>query len=246
VQGVRVNLTKKPGLTNLAEFTIETRDSPPVSQRPYCTPTHFRESIDTEIDWLVEKGYIRRSVSAWASPIVCVQKPDGSARLCVDYKKLNSVTQPQPFYMPRVEEVLESVGRARVISKMDLAKGYYQVKVRDCDVGKTAFVCHRGHFEFTRMPFRVMNTPAIFQELMQQVFRDDAGFCTSYMDDLVVFSGSWEDHIAHIRTVLGNPGDGSWEPQTRANVDGVARPWSFWAIRWVMIGCLCLHTGQRH
>jgi len=150
-------LTKEPGLTNLVEFGIESGDSEPISQRPYNTPTKFRESIDKELDWLEGKGYIRRSKSAWASPIVCVRKPDGSARLCVDYGKLNAVTQPQPFYMPRVEEVLESVGKARFISKMDLAKGYYQVKVKECDIGKTAFVCHRGRFEFTRMPFGVMN-----------------------------------------------------------------------------------------
>jgi len=115
-------LTKESGLTDLVEFGIETGDSVPVSQRPYNIPIHFSESIDTEIDWLIGKGYIRKSASAWASPIVCVRKPDGSARLCVDYKKLNAATQPQPFYMPRVEEVLESVGKARFISKMDLAK----------------------------------------------------------------------------------------------------------------------------
>jgi len=76
-------LTKDPGITNLVEFGIETGDSAPISQRLYNTPIHFRESINTELDWLTEKGYIRRSTSAWASPIVCVRKPDGSARLCV-------------------------------------------------------------------------------------------------------------------------------------------------------------------
>jgi len=137
----------------------------------FRTPIHFRESIDVELDWLLGKGYIRKSTSAWASPIVCVRKPDGSARLCVDYKRINAVTTPQPFYMPQVEEVLESVGKARFISKMDLAKGYYQIRVKENDIGKTAFVCHRGRYEFTRMPFGVMNAPAIFQELMQDLFR---------------------------------------------------------------------------
>jgi len=147
-ENLKTTLTKEPGLTNLVEFSIDTGDSEPIAQRPYNTPMHFRESIDTEIDWLLEKGYIRKSTSAWAS----VRKPDGSAWLCVDYKRVNAVTTPQPFYMPRVEEVLESVGKARFISKMDLAKGYYQIRVKEQDIAKTAFVCHRGRFEFSRMP----------------------------------------------------------------------------------------------
>jgi len=69
------------------------------------------------------------------------------------------------------------------------------VKVKDCDIGKTAFVCHRGRFEFTRMPFGVMNAPAVFQELMQEVLKEDVGFCTPYMDDVVVYSESWTEHI---------------------------------------------------
>jgi len=195
-------LTKEPGMTDLVQFSIDTGDSAPISQRPYNTPNHFRDSVDAELDWLLDKGYIRRSISAWASPIVCVSKPDESARLCVNYKRINAVTTPQSFYMPHVEEVLESVGKARFISKMDLAKGYYQIRVREDDIGKTAFVCHRGRYEFTRMPFGVMNAPAIFQELMQDILRDDAGYCTPYMDDIIVFSESWEQHTQHIRQVL--------------------------------------------
>jgi len=88
--------------------------------------------------------------------------------------------------MLRVEEVLESVGWARFISKMDLAKGYYQFRVKPEDVGKTAFVCHRGCFEFSRMPFGVINAPAVFQEIMQQVLEGDIDHCTPYMDDVIV------------------------------------------------------------
>jgi len=195
-------LTKEPGLTDLAVFRIDTGESKPIYQRPYNTPAHFRDSINKEIDWLLEKDFIRPSESPWASPIVAVRKPDGTARLCVDFKRVNAITTNQPFYMPHVEEVLEGVGNSKYISKLDLSKGYYQVKMCEEDVSKTAFVCHRGRFEFTRMPFGVKNAPACFQELMQGLFASDS-FCSPYMDDLVIFSDSWEDHVRHIQEVLG-------------------------------------------
>jgi len=111
------------GLTEITMFHIDTGEHAPTHQRPYNTPAHFRQSIDRELDWLLEKGFIRPSSSPWASPNVAVKKPDGSARLCVDFKKVNAITRDQPFYMPRVEEVLEGVGQAKWISKLDLTKG---------------------------------------------------------------------------------------------------------------------------
>ena len=126
-------MTKEPGLTPLAEFEIDTGQFNPIAQRPYNTPLALRESVDNEVDWLLEKNYIRRSESPLASPMVTVRKPDGSARLCVDFKLINKVTTSLPFYMPRVEEVLEAVGRSRVISKIDgpvqrLLPGAYEIK----------------------------------------------------------------------------------------------------------------------
>ena len=149
-----------------------------------------------------ESGYIRESNSNWASPIVTVRKPDGTARLCIDFKAINAITTPLPFYMPWVEEVLERVGKSRVISKIDLSKGYYQVPMHLDDVEKTAFVCHQGKYEFLRMPFGVRNAPAVFQELMTKLFRDYKSFCSPYLDDLIVYSSSWEDHVEQVRKVL--------------------------------------------
>ena len=195
-------LTKEPGLTHLSEFTMNTGDHPPIFQRAYSTPTFLVDSVDKELQWLLSKNYIRPSKSPWASPMVTVRKPDGSARLCVDFKAINNINQPIPFYMPRVEEVLESVGKACIISKLDLTKGYYQVQMSPLDIPKTAFTCHKGRFEFLRMPFGVKNAPAVFQELMQGLFSEDASFCSPYMDDLIIFSGCWEDHVKHVRQVL--------------------------------------------
>ena len=101
-----------------------------------------------------------------------------------------------------VEELIEATGNATIISKLDMAKGYYQVKVREEEIHKTAFVCHRGKFVFTRMPFGVKNAPAIFHTLMEEVLQDLGGFVRAYMDDLIIFSKSRQEHQNHIKRVL--------------------------------------------
>ena len=165
-------MTSEPGLTTLVDFAIETGDSQPIFQRPYNTPAAFKSSMDTEIDWLLEKGYVQPSTSPWSSPMVAVRKPDGTARLCVNFKRINAITRQKPFFMPQVEEVLEGVRKAVYISKLDLTKGYYQIKMRDSDIPKTAFICHRRKFEFLRMPFGVKNAPAVFQALMRALLNN--------------------------------------------------------------------------
>ena len=169
-------LTKEPGLTDLATFDIDMGEADPIQQRPYSTPVALKAKVDDELTWLLQKGYIAPSSSPWASPMVTVHKADGSARLCVDIRKINSLTRPMPFFMPRVEEVVEGIGKAKYISKLDLAKGFYQVPLTKTAMEKTAFTCHKGNFHFTRMPFGVKNAPACFQILMQRVLGDVTDF----------------------------------------------------------------------
>ena len=223
VEEFQTSLTKEPVLTPLAEFGIDTGSHDPIAQRPYNTPLSLRDLVDKEIDWLLSKGYIRESESHWASPMVTVRKPDGSARICTDFKQINAITTPLPFYMPRVEEVLEQVGKSTVISKLDLSKGYYQVPMVIADIQKTAFICHRGKYEFVRMPFGVRNAPAVFQALMTRLFGECWDFCSPYMDDLVIYSRTWEEHRKHVKEVLSrlkgagltaNPAKCVWGGQT--------------------------------
>ena len=194
-------LTKEPGLTNLATFNIDTGEADPIQQRLYSTPVALKDSVNKELAWLLDKGYIVPSSSPWSSPMVTVRKADGSARICVDFRKVNSLTRQIPFFMPRVEEVIEGIGKARFISKLDLSKGFYQVQLTDAAMEKTAFTCHKGAFHFTRMPFGVKNAPACFQALMQQVLVELGEFATAYMD-VVIFSPTWEDHVVHVGRVL--------------------------------------------
>ena len=195
-------LTKQTGCTDRVEFDIDTGTHDPIFQRAYNMPIAFKAHINKEIDGLLEHGYIWPSSSPWASPMVAVKRPDGTARLCVDYRKLNSLTRQTPFYMPRIDEVLEEVGQASFISKLDLTKGYYQIPVKEEDIPKTCFVCHRGRYEFTRMTFSVKNAPAIFQQLMQSVLRDTLTYATAYMDDMIIYSRSWDEHVRQIRNVM--------------------------------------------
>ena len=186
----------------MATFDIDTGEAEPVQQRPYSTPVALKESVNKELDWLLKKGYIVPSSSPWSSPMVTVRKPDGSTRICVDFRRVNSLTRQRPFFMPRVEEVIEGVGKARFISKLDLSKGFYQVRLTDEAMPKTAFTCHKGAFHFTRMPFGVKNAPACFQSMMQLILADLGDFATAYMDDVVIFSSTWEDHVVHVGKVL--------------------------------------------
>ena len=120
----------------------------------------------------------------------------------VDFKCINEVTKPLPFYMPQVEEVLEAVGRSNIIRKLDLSKGYYQVPMASKDIMKTAFCCHRGKYEFIWMPFGVKNTPAVFQTLMSKVLGGCSEFFCPCMIDIIIFSSSWELHKVHVWKVL--------------------------------------------
>ena len=196
-------LREEPGITDRIAFRINTGDAKPIQQRPYMTANSLKQGVEEEIQWLLTRGFIEESTAEWSSPIVTVKKPNGKIRICVDFRRVNAVTTPVPFYMPRIEEVIEATGQAGVISKMDLSKGYYQVMVCPEDRDKTTFVCHKGKYRFTRMPFGVCNAPAVFQTLMDGVVKGMEKFCRVYMDDLVIFSRDWTEHMTHIRQVLG-------------------------------------------
>lgn len=142
------------------------------------------------------------STSPWTSPIVPVRKKDGSLRLCIDYRKLNDMTTEDRYPMPRVEELLEKLGKAKYISTLDLTKGYYQVSMAPSDRKKTAFMAPMGKFEFTRMPFGLKGAPATFQRLMDVILGPYTAFARAYLDDIVIFSESWEEHLTHLDTIF--------------------------------------------
>ena len=151
---------------------------------------------------MLELGAIQPSSSPWASPVVLVEKKDGNVHFCVDYCKVNQVAKVDAYPMPRAEDVLEEMGPAKYISTLDLARGYWQVPMAEDSKEKTAFTTPFGLCMFNVMPFGLHTAPATFQRLMNQVLKECQGFSQSYIDDLVVYSKSREEHLQHLRKVF--------------------------------------------
>ncbi|MGH0176852.1 UNVERIFIED_CONTAM: hypothetical protein FKN15_073716 [Acipenser sinensis] len=193
------------GCTNVITHEIPLVDSVPVRQRHRRIPPSQYEAVKAHIKQLLESQVIRESSSPYASPIVLVQKKDGSLRMCVDYRQLNARTRKDAYPLPRIEESLDALSGARWFSTLDLASGYNQVPVAEPDRHKTAFCTPFGLFEFNRMPFGLCNAPATFQRLMERLFGDQS--CQSlllYLDDVVVFSSTVEQHLGRLEMVLSH------------------------------------------
>ena len=186
------------------EFAIELeRGTAPISKAPYrMAPAELAE-LKKQLEELLEKGYIRPSVSPWGSPVLFVKKKDGSMRLCIDYRQLNKVTIKNRYPLPRIDDLLDQLVGASVFSKIDLRSGYHQLRVRAEDVSKTAFRTRYGHYEFLVMPFGLTNAPAVFMDYMNRIFRPYLDkFVVVFIDDILIYSKSHEEHKEHLEIVL--------------------------------------------
>lgn len=191
------------GCTTLVEHKIHLTDDVPVRQRYRRLPPSQYEQVKTHIQQLLEAGIVRSSSSPYSSPIVVVQKKGGDMRLCVDYRLLNAKTRKDAYPLPRIEESLDALTGAKWFSTLDLASGYNQVPVAEVDKDKTAFCTPFGLFEFNRMPFGLCNAPSTFQRLMERIFRDQSlQSLLLYLDDIIIFSTSFEEHLTRLELVL--------------------------------------------
>ena len=195
------------GETDLLEFQIDTGDVAPKRQPARRMPFAVRQEVARQLKKMQATGVIQPSSSPWASPVVLVKKKDGSHRFCVDYRELNTVTKADTFPLPRIDDLLDQLGKSKYFSTLDLASGYWQIRVHPDSQEKTAFVTPQGLYEFRVMPFGLTNAPAAFQRLMQRVLMglnpaDGPDFVTVYIDDVLVFSRTLEDHLVHLRRVI--------------------------------------------
>ena len=186
------------------EFGIElVPGTRPVSMAPYRMSASELSELKKQLEELLEKNFIRPSVSPWGAPVLLVKKKDGSMRLCVDYRQLNKVTIKNKYPLPRIDDLMDQLIGASVFSKIDLRSGYHQIKVKDEDVQKTAFRTRYGHYEYSVMPFGVTNAPGVFMEYMNRIFHEYLDrFVVVFIDDILVYSKSVADHAEHLRIVL--------------------------------------------
>jgi hypothetical protein len=186
------------------EFVIELQPgTTPISRQPYkMTPKELAE-LKVQLNVLVDKGYIRLSSSLWGCPALFVKKKDQSLRICVYYRPLNSVTIKNKYPLLRIDILFDQLAGTRVFSKVDLRSGYHQIKIHLKDVPKTVFSIRYGLYEYLVMSFGLTNDPAHFMYLMNSMFMPELDkFVVVFIDDILIYSKSEEEHAQHLRVIL--------------------------------------------
>ena len=186
--------TDVPGSTDLAEHRIELSSSDPVRLRPYPLPYNMRVVVEKEVQDMLKLGVIEPTSSPYSSPLHLVRKKDGSFRPVVDFRRLNRVTVFDAEPMPNIDEIYSKLASARVFSKLDFTKGYWQIPMRAEDKVKTAFTSTAGSFQFIRMPFGLVNSGATYNRMMRRLL-DGQAQVDSFVDDVLVHTANWEEHL---------------------------------------------------
>jgi hypothetical protein len=196
-------LPRMPPNRNI-EFAIELHPgTAPISKRPYRMPPAELAELKKQLQELLNKGFIRASTSPWGCPVLFVKKKAKSLRLCVDYRPLNAITIKNKYPLPHIDVLFDQLVEAKVFSKIDLRSGYHQIKIRASDIAKTAFSTIYGLYEYLVMSFGLTNAPTYFMYLMNSVFMSELDkFVVVFIDDILVYSKSEDEHIKHLHTIL--------------------------------------------
>ena len=186
-----------PSKTNLIEHDVDVGDSAPIKQHPYRVSPMKKELLDKEVQYMLKNDIIEESQSNWSSPCILVPKHDGGFRFCTDFRKVNDKTKSDSFPIPRIADCIDQIGNAKFVSTFDMLKGYWQVPLTQRAREVSAFVTPSGLYQYKVMPFGMKNAPATFQRMVNKLVRDIDG-CEGYIDDVVIFSDNWSDHIRQI------------------------------------------------
>lgn len=202
-----VNRALSAGDTDIGEaqvtpHRIELHNHTPIWQKHRHFAKPIEDQINNQCQELLSNDIIEYSNSNWSSPCVPVKKPDGSLRLCIDYRKINKVTKTERFPMPSINNCLYQANDVKFFTKIDLVKGYYQVKLDDESKPLTAFSTSTGHYQFKRLSFGLKNSGIAFQKMMQQILSPLKSNIIIYIDDILIMSRKFEDHIQMVRKVL--------------------------------------------
>ena len=193
--------TDVPRITTLGEHSITLTTDEPVRTKMYSLPFAMKQVFDKELDTMLRMNIIEPSTANYTSGVVLVKKPDGSTRVCIDYRKLNNITIFDPEPMPTAENIFVKLTGDRFFSKFDLSKGYWQVPMKPEHKDYTTFICHRGLFRFNVMPFGLVNAPATFSRLMRKLLA--ASDCLdNLLDDVLGHTKTWDEHLMVLRDLF--------------------------------------------
>ena len=186
------------------DFVIELHPgTSPISMTPHRMTSVELQELKVQLQKLLDKGFIRPSTSPWGAPVLFANKKDKTLRLCIDYRQLNRVTIKNWYPLQRIDDLFDQLRGARVYSKIGLRTSYHQLRVREADIPRTAYRTQYEHFEFTVLPFGLTNAPATFMDLMHRAFQPYLNqFVMVFIDDILIYSQSEEEHEDHLRIVL--------------------------------------------
>ena len=205
------NSSTQTEANSYVKHQIKTLHNNPIARRSYRHSATENEEIRKQTDEMLKNNVIRPSFSPWAAPVILAPKKDGTKRFCVDYRGLNAATIKDVYPLPRIDETLDALGGAIYFTTLDMAAGYWQVPIEESDKEKSAFITQNGLFEFNVMPFGLTNAPATFQRAMDVLLSGLTWkFCLVYLDDIVIFSKTFEQHLLDLQAVFDRLKSGNW------------------------------------
>ena len=210
--------TSELGCTNVHQHRIETGNAPPQRKRPYRVSPQIKQHIDEQIEDMLKNDIIEPSNSLWAAPVVMCKKKDNTYRFAVDYRDLNAVTEPINFPLPRLEDVIDSVGEnnSKIFTVLDLKAGFHQIPLDEETKHKTTFVTHSGCYAFKRLPYGLRNAPIAFQCVMAQVLQGiNFKYALVYVDDILIHSSTFDEHLIHLQSVFDRLNDANLKLQPK-------------------------------
>ena len=193
--------TEVPGDTHLVEHEIRTYDEKPIRVTPYKIPYSVRQEIDTEVGKMLKLDIIEPSRSPYSAPVVLVAKKDSTKRFCIDYRRVNSNTLFDNEPTANAPDIYAKLSNDKIFTKIDLTKGYWQIRMAENSKEKTAFVTHAGCYQFKRMPFGLMNSAATFNRMMRKLL-SGISQVDSYIDDILIHTPTWHEHLVILRLVF--------------------------------------------
>ncbi|XP_065917657.1 uncharacterized protein [Dysidea avara] len=200
---IQRNLVLFPDVPSRADVVchdVDVGNADPIKQHPYRVNPEKRRLLRQEVEYMLKNDLIERSYSAWSSPCILVPKTDKTFRFCTDFRKVNALTKPDSYPLPRIEDCIDRIGYSKYVSKFDMLKGYWQVPLSGRAKEMSAFVTPDGLFQYKVMPFGMRNAPATFQRFINQVTAEVEGGCEAYIDDVIIYSDNWSDHVKQLRT----------------------------------------------